>query len=98
EMTRFAVEANPENHAYQDSLGWALYKSGQYEEALKWLTKATSGEDPDGVILDHLGDCYLKLNRKQEALEAWRKALEAFDAEDNAAEIEATKKKIQQHQ
>jgi tetratricopeptide (TPR) repeat protein len=94
EMTRFAVEADPDNAAYHDSLGWALHKLGRHAEALEWLKKATSKEDPDGVILDHLGDCHQQLGQKDEALEAWRKALEAYDAEENAEEIAATKKKI----
>jgi tetratricopeptide (TPR) repeat protein len=95
EMARFAVDAEPDNRSYQDSLGWALYKLQRYAEALDWLKKAAGGEDTDGVILDHLGDCYLKLGQKQEALATWRKALEAFDGMENAAEIEATKKKIE---
>lgn len=94
EMVQFAVEADPDNASYHDSLGWALYKLGRYEEALKWLLKATSGEDPDGVILDHLGDCQLKLGKQQEALATWQKALKAYDPKENATELEQTKKKI----
>jgi tetratricopeptide (TPR) repeat protein len=97
EMARFAVEADPDNHSYHDSLGWALYKLEKYAEALDWLKKAASDEEPDAVILDHLGDCHLKLGQKPEALAAWRKALEAFDQKENAEEIAATKKKIEQH-
>src|SRR6185503_18490792 len=52
EMVQFAVEADPDNASYHDSLGWTLYKLERYEEALKWLLQATSGDDPDGVILD----------------------------------------------
>jgi tetratricopeptide (TPR) repeat protein len=98
EMARFAVEAEPDNHSYQDSLGWVLYKLGRPAEALDWLKKAVSGEDPDGVILDHLGDCHLKLGQKQEALAAWRKALKQLDEQENAAEIEATKRKIKENE
>jgi tetratricopeptide (TPR) repeat protein len=94
EMVRFAVEADPDNHSYHDSLGWALFKLGRHAEALDWLKKAASGEDPDAVILDHLGDCQLQLGQKQQAIATWRKALEAFDEKENAAEIEATKKKV----
>jgi tetratricopeptide (TPR) repeat protein len=95
EMTQFAVERDPDNTAYHDSLGWTLYKLGRYAEALEWLKKASSEEDTDGVILDHLADCHLKLGQKEEALAAWRRALEAFDEKENAEEIEATKKKIE---
>ncbi len=97
EMTQFAVETDPDNEAYHDSLGWALYRLGRFAEALESLKKASSGEDTDGVILDHLGDCYQKLGQKAEALAAWRKALESFKPEENADEIAATKKKIEQN-
>lgn len=94
EMARFAVEADPDNHSYHDSLGWALYKLGRHAEALEWLQKAASDDEPDAVILDHLADCHFKLGQKQEALTIWRRALEAFDEKENKTEIEATKKKI----
>jgi tetratricopeptide (TPR) repeat protein len=97
EMTQFAVEADPDNEAYHDSLGWALYRLGRYAEALESLKKASGGEDTDGVILDHLGDCYQKLGQKAEALATWRKALEAFKPDENADEIAATKKKIEEN-
>ena len=52
------AEAEPENMAYRDSLGWALFKLGRYDEAVKELEKAAANENPDGVILDHLADAY----------------------------------------
>ena len=49
--------AEPENAAYRDSLGWALFKLGRYDEAVVELEKAASVlTQPDGVVLDHLGD------------------------------------------
>ena len=58
DMVRRAVEGEPDNAAYRDSLGWALYRLGRYPEAVQELEKAAAGDDPDGVILDHLGDAY----------------------------------------
>ena len=40
-MIQKAVDAEPENAAYLDSLGWVLFKLGNYKEAISWLTKAT---------------------------------------------------------
>jgi tetratricopeptide (TPR) repeat protein len=37
---RKAVDKNPQNAAYLDSLGWAYYKSGNTEEARTWLRRA----------------------------------------------------------
>jgi tetratricopeptide (TPR) repeat protein len=97
EMTRQAVEAEPENGAYHDSLGWALYKLGRYDEALEALKKAAGEQDVDGVILDHLGDCQLKRGDKAAAVEAWSKALEALDAQDDAETIKSVRQKIEKN-
>jgi len=97
-MTQFAVSEEPENYAYRDSLGWALYRLGRYKEALEHLEYAASEESPDGVILDHLADIHLALGHKDKALEYWKRALDAFDKELDADKIKATEHKIKQHQ
>jgi tetratricopeptide (TPR) repeat protein len=82
EMIEKALKAEPENPAYLDSMGWVLFKLGEYEKALEHLQKAISlprGED--STIYDHLGDTYEKLNQRDKAVEAWRKALELEQAE-----------------
>ena len=76
-MIRKALKAEPGNSAYQDSMGWVLYKRAKYDEALKYLKKASAdreGEDP--TILEHLADCLEKLEQKKTAIENWKKALE----------------------
>jgi len=96
-MTRKAVAAEPDNIAYRDSLGWAYYRLGRYEEALAELMKATKDDDPDGVILDHLGDVYLKKNDQQQAVTNWKKAVEAFKKQDDLKLLEKTELKIKKH-
>ncbi len=76
-MIRKALKAEPDNSAYQDSMGWVLYKRGRYDEALEFLRKASAdrdGEDP--TILEHLGDCFDKLEQRKPAIENWKRALE----------------------
>lgn len=97
-MIQFAVNEEPDNYAYRDSLGWALYRLGRYQEALPHLEYAASEESPDGVILDHLADIYLALGQKEKALENWKRALDAFDKEQDADKIKATELKIKEHQ
>lgn len=76
-LIRRALELDPENPAYLDSLGWVFYRQGRYEEALTELLRAaSSGEAPDPVILEHVGDACEKLNRLAEALQYWQKALQ----------------------
>ncbi len=93
-MVRQAVVEDPENAAYRDSLGWAYYQLGRYEEAVDELEQAASGEDPDGVILEHLGDASAKAGRKSEAIAAWRRALRALSGGGDRAKRKAIQQKI----
>lgn len=84
EMIRKAVEIDPTNPSYLDSLGWAHYKLGNYEEAEKHLRSALR-YDSSATILEHLGDVLQKRNKPQDAKNAWQKALMmASDAKDIA--------------
>jgi tetratricopeptide (TPR) repeat protein len=92
-MIQLAVEAEPENTAYRDSLGWVLYRLKRCPEAVAELEKAAVGK-PEGLILDHLGDAYLKVDQPQKAKAAWRRAVEAFQKESEADKAKQVKKKI----
>ncbi|MEL6212215.1 MAG: tetratricopeptide repeat protein, partial [Pseudomonadota bacterium] len=71
-----AVELQPGSGAITDSLGWAYYQRGNYQEAVKHLELAASLEPSDPTITDHLGDVYWRLGRKIEAKYEWRRVLE----------------------
>lgn len=73
---RRAVEMEPENAAYLDSLGWVLYQQGRFHEALVPLEQAAklSADAPDATIEEHLGDVLDKLGRRNEAVKAWERA------------------------
>ncbi|NQV28102.1 MAG: tetratricopeptide repeat protein, partial [Rhodopirellula sp.] len=76
-MIAKAVEAEPENAAYLDSMGWVLFKLGEHQEAITWLVKATKLETGnDATIWEHLGDCYGASKETSDATKAWEKALE----------------------
>ncbi|NLX96832.1 MAG: tetratricopeptide repeat protein [Rhodopirellula sp.] len=92
-MIRAAVDEEPENAAYRDSLGWALYRLGRFDEAVLELEKAVA-IDPEPMILDHLGDAYCSLQRMEKAADAWRKAQEGFQADGDAAGASRIKQKI----
>ncbi|MCS7014587.1 MAG: tetratricopeptide repeat protein [Gemmatales bacterium] len=76
-MIRKALEKEPENAAYLDSLAWVYYKKKQYAEAKKLLLQAVAL--PDGQhaeLYDHLGDVHLALGEREQAVAAWKKAIE----------------------
>ena len=95
-MIRRALQTEPNNASYLDSLGWVEFRKGQFDRALDNLLQAAkTAQREDPVVFEHIGDTYLKLNRIREALEAWQKALSLDPKNKNLADkIQSTKKTI----
>jgi tetratricopeptide (TPR) repeat protein len=95
-MIRRALENEPNNASYLDSLGWVEFRKGKFDQALSDLLRAAkTAEHEDPVVFEHIGDTYLKLNRSRDALEAWQKALALDPKNKNLADkIQTTKKTI----
>lgn len=93
-MVQRAVQDDPGNAAYRDSLGWAYYRLGQYPQAVKELEKAAVGDNPEGLVLEHLGDAYEKAQQPQKAREAWQRAARQFQKEGDAAKSAAMETKL----
>lgn len=81
EMIARAVELRPNDGYIVDSLGWAHYRLGQFDDAVKNLERAVSLKEDDPTINDHLGDAYWRVGRKLEATFQWKRALEANKTE-----------------
>jgi tetratricopeptide (TPR) repeat protein len=86
-----ALELDPDNHSYIDSLGWAHFKRGDLAQAETYLAKAAEGLPRNSVVQDHYGDLLAKRGRLADAVAAWNKAL-GGDGED--IERAAIEKKI----
>jgi tetratricopeptide (TPR) repeat protein len=63
-----ALEEDPDNGAFLDSYGWVLFQKELYEEALPPLLRSAELITDDYVVYYHLGEVYLKLGDKQNAL------------------------------
>lgn len=70
-----AYSENPEDGHIMDSLGWALYRMGKYEDAVKILERASEYLPGNALLCDHLGDAYWQVGRKAEAVFQWQHAL-----------------------
>jgi Flp pilus assembly protein TadD len=70
-----ALELDPENPAYLDSLGWVLFKLERYEPAEAKLRAALRYDAADPAIRDHLGDLLVATGRDEEAVREWEAAL-----------------------
>jgi len=75
DMIRRAVELRPNDGYIVDSLGWAHYRLGQFDEAVVELERAIELRAGDPTINDHLGDVYWRVGRKVEAVYQWNRAL-----------------------
>lgn len=71
-----ALEIDPENGAFIDTLGWILYMRGRYEEALEQLMRALERTGDHAEVLEHVGDTWIKLGDPEKAAEYWRRGLE----------------------
>lgn len=74
-MIERAVRQRPDDGELLDSLGWVLYRQGNYHDAVKYLERATELQPEDPTINAHLGDAYRAIGRKLEAQFQWRRAL-----------------------
>jgi tetratricopeptide (TPR) repeat protein len=74
-MIEKAVELRPNDGYIVDSMGWALYRIGDFAGAARELERAIELRPEDPVINDHLGDAYWKVGRRAEARFQWRRSL-----------------------
>lgn len=83
-----AVDLRPSDGYIVDSLGWAFYRLGRYEDAVRELERAVGLMPADPVLNDHLGDAYWRVGRKLEAGFQWNRALVLEPEEGLKAEID----------
>jgi len=85
-MLERAVELRPREGYIIDSLGWVLFRLGDFDEAVGYLERAVALQPADPVINDHLGDAYWRVGRQREARYQWERAL-IFDPDDEEERI-----------
>jgi tetratricopeptide (TPR) repeat protein len=93
-----ALKVEPDNPAYLDSLGWALFKSGKVDEAETPLRKAASVATTESVIQDHFGDVLARRGKPDEAIAAWERALKGSGEGVDRAAIEKKIKEARSRQ
>ncbi|MBK8945840.1 MAG: tetratricopeptide repeat protein [Ignavibacteriae bacterium] len=74
-MVKVAVEKDPENSSYLDTIGWVYFKMNKFEDAKYYIEKAIEFDNKNATLLDHLGDVYYKLENKEKAKVLWQDAL-----------------------
>jgi Flp pilus assembly protein TadD len=89
DMIKRAVQQRPDDGYIVDSLGWAYFRIGNYEEAVKQLEHAIELKPEDPTINDHLGDAYWRIGRTLEAQFQWAHARDLKPDPEDLPKIEA---------
>lgn len=95
-FVRRALELDPDNPAFVDSLGWYYFKTGQFQKAVETLQLAADHIQPeDAIVCEHLGDAFAKCNNSAQALVYWQKAMRLEpESKTLAGKIESVKQKV----
>ena len=96
DMVKRALQIDPNNGAFLDTLGWVEFQKGKFDQALTDLSRAAQNmTHDDPVVFEHIGDTCAKLNKGAQALEAWQKAA-ALDPQNKmlAEKIDKIKTKL----
>ena len=88
-MIERAVEQRRDDGYIVDSMGWVLYRLGDYSDAVQHLERAVELRPLDPIISDHLGDAYWRVGRKHEARFQWRRALSLKPEKGEVIKIES---------
>jgi tetratricopeptide (TPR) repeat protein len=98
-MINKALEKDPNNGAYLDSLGWVYYRLGRFTEAEEVIRRAIEKVPLDPSIHDHMGDVLIRESKLREAIGQWEASLKEWDSSSPAdlepAEIAKVKSKLE---
>jgi tetratricopeptide (TPR) repeat protein len=84
-----------DNASFLDSLGWVLFKQKKFKEGKTYLLRAIEDENGQNIeIYDHLADCLMELGEKKEAVETWKKGLEALEDVGSASKRDLDRKAL----
>ena len=93
-----ALDNDPTNGAYLDSLGWVYYRLDDLEQAEHYLRMAMERYSKDPTVHDHMGDVLFKRGRLKEAVAQWQISLNewqnAAPSEQDSAEVGKIQKKL----
>ena len=90
-----ALALKPNNGYYLDSLAWVYYRLGDYTKAHANILRALRLHPEEAIILEHYADILLKLERRDESLHVYKKALQHVDNEKDQQRIEKKLKQLE---
>ncbi len=79
-MIQKAVDMDPHNAAYLDSLGWVYYRLNRLEEAEEYLRRSLERGSRDPTVHDHLGDVLFSRDNLKDAITQWEIAVREWQS------------------
>jgi len=99
-MIEKVIAREPNNGAYLDSLGWAYYRLGRFAQAEEQIRRAVDLAPGDPTMNDHYADALMQQKKVAQAVAAWEEALRQWlasaPADQDQAEIDKIRNKLQQ--
>ena len=96
-LARLAVQKDKSDGFILDTLGWVLFKKGNYPEAIQILEKAREIQPSVGIIAEHLGDVYHKIDKLEKARTLFLKATELESDKSRKQDIETKLAQVETH-
>ncbi|NUQ81998.1 MAG: tetratricopeptide repeat protein [Bacteroidetes bacterium] len=75
-MSEASLKAEPENAAFLDTYGWICYQLKDFQTAEYYIKKSIETGDASAVVYEHLGDVYMAMGNRENAVLWWKKAFE----------------------
>jgi tetratricopeptide (TPR) repeat protein len=98
-MIQKAVDQDPNNGAYLDSLGWVYFRLGKLPEAENNMRRAVELTPHDPTMRDHYAEVLFKASKVREAIVQWEASLREWQtsspSELDAAEVAKVKDKLE---
>jgi tetratricopeptide (TPR) repeat protein len=99
DMISKALDIEPDNGAYLDSLGWVNFRLNKLDEAERNLRLSIEKINGDPTVYDHLGDVYLKQGKVKDAIAQWQLSLKEWEkspqSEMDSSEVAKVTKKLE---
>ena len=86
-LVRRAMKLKPDDGYITDSLGWVLFRQGNYKEAIATLENAYRLKPDEAIIAEHLGDAYRMYALRDKARQMYLRAVGLEKDDTNVAKI-----------